>query len=118
MDKVEQIPTQQVFGIAKKMTLELEKYPLHSHAGIVTMMRTMVEHRKIVLENEMQAEQIKANEEAMAAARKAHADAQLVREAEQAEKDRRNAERLKSALIELPKPRAELPAEPELVTAG
>ena len=45
-------PTEQIFGIGKKIALELEKLPLHTHAGIVNMLRTMMEHRKIELENE------------------------------------------------------------------
>ena len=51
-------PTEQIYGIAKRMNLELEKLPMHTHAGIVTMLRTMVEHRNIELQNEAQIEQI------------------------------------------------------------
>ena len=66
-------PTEQIYGIAKRMNLELEKLPMHTHAGIVTMLRTMVEHRNIELQNEAQIEQIKANDAAMADARAKHA---------------------------------------------
>lgn len=75
-------PTEQIYGIAKKINLELERLPLHTHAGIVNMLRTMVDHRNVELQNQMQLEQIKANEAAMADARAKHAEAQVRREQE------------------------------------
>lgn len=74
-------PTEQIYGIAKKINLELERLPLHTHAGIVNMLRTMVDHRNVELQNQMQLEQIKANEAAMADARAKHAEAQVKRDA-------------------------------------
>ena len=78
-------PTEQIYGIAKKINLELERLPLHTHAGIINMLRTMVDHRNVELQNEMQAAQVKAQEQAMADARKAHAEAQVKRDAAIAE---------------------------------
>ena len=73
-------PTEQIYGIAKKMTLELEKFPLHTHATIVNMLRMTVEHRKVELDNQVAEAQVKANEAAMADARRAHAEAQVQRD--------------------------------------
>lgn len=64
--------TEELYGIAKKMTLELEKLPLHSHAAIVTMMKTGLEHRNIELQNEHAIKQAEANRKAMDEAQAAH----------------------------------------------
>ncbi|MGA2890328.1 MAG: hypothetical protein ABSE51_19970 [Terracidiphilus sp.] len=74
-------PTEQIFGIAKKIALELEKLPLHTHATVVNMLRMTVEHRKVELDNQVAQAQVEANEAAMAEARKAHAQAQVERNA-------------------------------------
>lgn len=73
-------PDEVVFGIGKKLHLELAKHPLHTHAAIMNMLRTMLDHRKVELDNAAQAEQVKLQNEAMAEARKAHAEAQVRRE--------------------------------------
>jgi hypothetical protein len=70
-------PTEQVYGIAKRISLDLDKLPLHTHAAIINICNTMCQHRKIVLESEMQQKQIDAQEAAMAEALKAHAGAQV-----------------------------------------
>jgi len=69
-------PSEVIFGIAKKMHLELEKLPLHTHAIVMNMLRGMVEHRKVELDNQVAEANAKANEEAMADARRAHAEKQ------------------------------------------
>ena len=74
-------PTENVYGIAKRISLELEKLPLHTHAAVISIINTMCQHRKIVLESEMQQAQIDAQEAAMADARKAHAERQVQQEA-------------------------------------
>jgi hypothetical protein len=75
-------PTEQVYGIAKRISLDLDKLPLHTHAAIINICNTMCQHRKIVLETEAQQKQIEAQEAAMADARKAHAQAQVARDAQ------------------------------------
>jgi hypothetical protein len=70
-------PTEQVYGIAKRISLDLDKLPLHTHAAIINICNTLCQHRKIVLESEMQQKQIDAQEAAMAEALKAHAGAQV-----------------------------------------
>ncbi len=75
-------PTEQVFGIAKKMMLELEKLPLHTHATIVNILRMTVEHRKVEMDNQVAETQVRANEAAMTDARRAHAEAQVARDAQ------------------------------------
>ncbi|MGA8730302.1 MAG: hypothetical protein WB608_16225 [Terracidiphilus sp.] len=104
-------PTEQVFGIAKKMALELEKLPLHTHAGVINMMRVMVEHRKIELDNEMTEQQNEANRAAMAEARAAHAKAQVLREEHESKQPRVIVDSNTGGLIEQDHPK------PELVTA-
>jgi hypothetical protein len=66
-------PSEQMYGIAKRITLDLEKFPLHTHAAICRIVMTMVEHRKIVLEAEMEANQAAAQKAAMQDAINAHA---------------------------------------------
>jgi hypothetical protein len=78
-------PTEEVYGQAKRINLELEKHPLHTHAAIINMLRTMVDHRNVELQNQAQLEQIKAQEAAMADARKAHAERQVKEDARIAE---------------------------------
>lgn len=73
-------PTENVYGIAKRISLDLEKLPLHTHAAIINIVNTMCQHRKIVLESEAQQAQIDAQEAAMADARKAHAEKQVARD--------------------------------------
>lgn len=81
-------PDEQIFGTAKRMTLELNKLPLHSHAATVAMMQMMVEHRKIELQNQHTLAQQKAQQEAMDEARQRHAQAQVQREADEAARKR------------------------------
>jgi hypothetical protein len=99
-------PTEEVYGQAKRINLELEKHPLHTHAAIINMLRTMVDHRNVELQNQAQLEQIKAQEAAMADARKAHAERQVKEDArivEQMSKPPRQ-------VIEIGKREADLPA--------
>jgi hypothetical protein len=73
-------PTENIYGIAKRISLDLEKLPLHTHAAIISVINTMCQHRKLVLETEMNAQQFAAQEAAMAEARKAHAEQAARRE--------------------------------------
>jgi len=34
-------PTEQVYGIAKRISLDLDKLPLHTHAAIINICNTM-----------------------------------------------------------------------------
>ena len=94
-----------ILGIAKKFTLELEKFPLHSHAAIARMVMTMVEHRKIVLEEEVQLSQQAANEAAMADAIDKHgraiAQQRALEEAAQQAHDRQIADGIKAPRMKL-----------------
>jgi len=94
MDLKEQLaleapPSEVIFGIAKKFTLELEKYPLHTQSGIISMMNMMAQHRKAEMDLAAAQQQQKAQDEAMEAARNAHARAQVEREALENRKDAR-----------------------------
>jgi hypothetical protein len=110
-------PTQEVYGIAKRISLDLEKLPLHTHAAIINIANTMCQHRKIVLESEAQQRQIDAQEVAMADARRAHAEAQVQRDARAADQlraqiaaDKPKAPRL-SIVLDKPTPQdEEIPA--------
>lgn len=75
-------PSEVIFGIAKKIHLELEKLPLHTHAIVMNMLRGMVEHRKVELDNQVAEANAKANDEAMSEARRAHAEKQAQYEAQ------------------------------------
>jgi cysteinyl-tRNA synthetase len=82
-------PTEVVYGIAKKMSLELEKFPLHTHGAVISMMTTMAKHREATLRQEQEAKMQAAQDAAMADALKAHADAQVERENQIADQIRR-----------------------------
>jgi hypothetical protein len=73
-------PTEQVYGIAKKISLELEKNPLHTHGAVISMLTTMAKHREACINIEQHQAQIDAQDAAMADARRAHAEAQVKRE--------------------------------------
>lgn len=75
-------PTENIYGIAKRVSLDLEKLPLHTHAAIINIVNTLCQHRKIELESAAQQAQIDAQEAAMADARKAHAEKQVARDAQ------------------------------------
>ena len=74
-------PTEVVYGIAKRMSLDLEKFPLHTHGAILSLMTTMAKHREATMQSEMQQKQVEAQEAAMADARRAHAEQQAREEA-------------------------------------
>ena len=79
-----QLQPEQVFGIAKKMCLELEKLNISEQSAVISMLHTMCVHRENRMKFEMQQAQIDAQEAAMADARRAHAQAQVQREAKMA----------------------------------
>jgi hypothetical protein len=103
MTQPDPIPTEQVFGIAKKYTLEMEKHPLQTHAAIVGILRMMVDHRQVTLQNEAQAEEVKAREKAMEDARAAHARAAAQREDDDRAREERRAARLKADIADIAK---------------
>jgi hypothetical protein len=74
-------PTEQVYSIAKRISLDLEKLPLHTHGAIISLVTTMAKHREANMQMEQHQAQLKAQEAAMADARKAHAVAQAERDA-------------------------------------
>jgi hypothetical protein len=66
MENTTPISTEVVAGTAKKMTLELEKMPLHSHAAIVTTMNLFCEHRQANEKMAMAAKQQEAYKQQLA----------------------------------------------------
>ncbi len=121
----ESLTTEQCYGIAKKYTLELEKYALQSQAAVVGMMRMMVDHRQVTLQNEAQIAETEAREAAMAEARQRHAQAQVQREQQEKDWSAKNAAKdtvtggLK--LVDAngaPLSQVETPSEPEAVSAS
>lgn len=93
----EPLTTEQCYGIAKKYTLELEKHALQSQAAVVGMMRMMVDHRQVTLQNETQIAEAEAREGAMVEARLRHAEATLKREQQEKEWAEKNQARQKDA---------------------
>jgi hypothetical protein len=90
------LPTEQYFGIAKKIALELEKHAIHSHAGIVMMLNGALEHRQLTEklarakeEAESQAKITEANQQAMAETIAAH-------QRDLAKREKNLAERMKA----------------------
>lgn len=78
----EPLSTEQCYGIAKKFTLEIEKHALQSQAAVVGMMRIMVDHRQVTLQNQVQVAEMEAREAAMGEARQRHAEAAVQRAAD------------------------------------
>ena len=58
-------PTEVVYGIAKKMSLELDKLALHTHGAVISMMTTMAKHREATLRQEQEAKMQDAQDAAM-----------------------------------------------------
>lgn len=83
--------TEDLFGIAKKMVLELEKLPLHSHGVILAFMQAAGRHREETIKAEAQAKAQKANDDAMAEAMAAHAKRAAAEQAKLAEQTAQQA---------------------------
>ena len=96
-------PTENIFGIAKRICLDLEKLPFHSQVTVVGMVRAATEHRKAALEIQLSEEQMKANEAAMAEARQRHAEAQIRREEEAKQAAERVADQIRTTAADEPK---------------
>jgi len=52
-----------LFGVAKKLTKELEELPLHTHAAVISLMNSALQHRQIALQADMQQKQADAQRE-------------------------------------------------------
>ena len=76
------VATEIVYGTAKRISLELDKLPLQTHGAIISMMTTMAKHREANMQMEQHQAQERAQEAAMSDARKAHAQAQVERDAQ------------------------------------
>lgn len=83
-------PDEQLFGIAKKFTLEINDLPLHSQALIVGFMQLAVQHRKTEIESQIAQKNERAQSEAMDAARAAHARAAADEEERRQKNEARN----------------------------
>lgn len=66
------LPPEQLFGIAKKLHLELDKLTIVDHAAIISMLNTMAQHREMSDKFERQQQEQRARDEAMADAKAAH----------------------------------------------
>ena len=53
----QEIPSNELFGIAKRINSELEALPLHTHAAIVQMVTVGKDHRNLALQRAHQQEQ-------------------------------------------------------------
>lgn len=120
----EPLTTEQCYGIAKKFTLEIEKHALQSQAAVVGMMRIMVDHRQVTLQNQVQVAEMEAREAAMGEARQRHAEAAVQRAADEKEWADKNAAKVAAqggmALVDStghPYTQVETPSESEAVSA-
>lgn len=77
------IPSEQVFGTAKRIHLELDKLNIVDHGAVISLLNTMAQHREMASKFERQQAEEKARQDAMEAAQQAH----LKRAAEQAVKE-------------------------------
>jgi hypothetical protein len=72
-----------VFGTSKKINRELEDLPLQSHAAIINLLTTMMQHRQInekVIAEQKQAEIQQRQMDMAEAERKRQADARALKE--------------------------------------
>jgi hypothetical protein len=54
------VPTHNVLEVSKRVGKELERLPLESHAAVVAILQTLMQHRGVLIQNDRQA---KANQE-------------------------------------------------------
>lgn len=67
------IPSEQVFGTAKRIHLDLEKLAIVDHAAVINLLNTMAQHREMARKFDVQQAEEKARQDAMDAAQQAHA---------------------------------------------
>jgi hypothetical protein len=53
-EKVQQITTEEMFGIAKKFALQLKQFPMETESAIVEMIRVSMQHRNLQMQREQQ----------------------------------------------------------------
>ena len=58
MTNQQEITSDELFGIAKKVNRELETLPLHTHSAIVNMITTGMQHRQLAMQAANQQEQM------------------------------------------------------------
>ena len=46
------LTSDELFGVSKKLTRELEQLPLHSHAAVLKQMQVAMEHRNLTMQRE------------------------------------------------------------------
>lgn len=52
--KLQQISTEEMFGIAKKFALQLKSFPMETESAIVEMVRVSMQHRNLQMQREQQ----------------------------------------------------------------
>ncbi len=60
MDEQASIPPHNVLEVSRKVGKELERLPMESHAAVVAILQTLMQHRGVLLQNDAQT---KANQE-------------------------------------------------------
>lgn len=63
---IQEIKSDEVFGIAKKMNRELEALPLHTHSAIAELVKVGVQHRNLAMQHASQQEQKSQQERVLA----------------------------------------------------
>jgi hypothetical protein len=53
----QQLSSDEMYGIAKKINRELEQFPMHTHSAIVEMVRVGMQHRNLGMQADVQAKQ-------------------------------------------------------------
>jgi len=88
------LPPEQIFGIAKKFHLELEKLNRVDHGAVVSMVNTMAQHREMAVKFERQQAEEKARADAMEEAQAAHKRESARRAAEEQDRAEKEARRI------------------------
>jgi hypothetical protein len=94
------LPPEQIFGIAKKFHLELEKLNRVDHGAVVSIVNTMAQHREMAVKFERQQAEEKARAQAMAEAEAAHRRDAERRQAEENDRAEKEARRIQLVAAE------------------
>jgi hypothetical protein len=80
----QQLSSDEMYGIAKKINRELEQFPMHTHSAIVEMVRVGMQHRNLGMQADVQAKQ-QEQQERMLKMQEQQQQAQLAQMAAQRE---------------------------------
>ena len=61
----QEITSEEMYGIAKRVNRELEVFPMHTHSAICEMIRVGMQHRNLAMQDAVRREQADKQERAL-----------------------------------------------------